>query len=205
MDGRSRLGWVLLGGGVAAVAVLAYRNATAVPRGNQDDAPGRTARRWRWGGMAVDGYSVTITRPRPELYAFWRRFQNLPQVMENVESVSESGEEARWTIRAPMDRTVEVVTRVVTDRPDEVIAWASVEGSEIETSGKVMFADHPGGRGTVVTAIIAWNPPFGMLGQLVAKVAGREPAAQSRHELKRFKMLMETGEIATAQSRVATT
>lgn len=209
MDGQMRtgpswLGWVLLGGGMAAVAVLAYRSATMPQRGNRDDAPGHTARRWQWGGMAVDGYAVTIARPRAELYDFWRRFGNLSQVMEAVEDVTETEDEARWTIRAPMGGTVEIMTRVVTDRPDEVIAWQSVEGSEIETSGKVMFTDAPAGRGTVVTAIIAWTPPYGLAGQLVAKVSGRDPAAQTRHELKRLKMLMETGEIATADSHLAT-
>jgi uncharacterized membrane protein len=89
----------------------------------------------------------------------------------------------------------------VTDRTDEVVAWRSVEGSQIDTSGKVTFADAPEGRGTIVTAIIAYDPPFGGLGQIVAKIAKREPALQLRQELKRFKMLMETGEIATAAHR----
>lgn len=202
MAGKSRVGWVILGGGIAALAVYAYANA-GQNRGNRDSAPGHTARRWRWGDYAVEAYTVTIARPRSELYAFWRRFQNLPQVMENVDSITEDGETTTWTIRAPMGQTVQVQTRIVTDQPDEVIAWRSVEGSEIDTSGKIMFTDAPAGRGTTVTALIAWNPPFGPLGQIVAKAAGREPAIQARHELKRFKMLMETGEIATAHRRPA--
>lgn len=202
MAGRNRAGWVILGGGVAALAVLAYVNAGR-PRGNQDSAPGHAARRWRWGGYAVEAYTVTIARPRSELYAFWRRFQNLPQVMENVDTITEDGDTTRWTIRAPMGQTVEVATRIVTDRPDELIAWSAVEGSQIDTSGKVMFADAPGGRGTQVTAIIAWDPPFGPLGQLIAKATARAPAMQARHELKRLKMLMETGEIATSARRPA--
>ncbi|MFD2104528.1 SRPBCC family protein [Tabrizicola soli] len=200
MAGRRALGWLILGGGIAAVAVLAWQSAQP-PRGNRDSAPGRTARRTRWGEYAVTGHSVTIARPRAELYAFWRRFANLPQFMANLDSVAEEEGLTRWTIRAPMGRTVEVRTRIVTDQPGEVIAWRSVEGSEIDTSGKVMFADAPAGRGTVVTAIIAWDPPFGALGQMVARASGRAPGVQSRHELKRFKMLMETGEIATARRR----
>jgi uncharacterized membrane protein len=123
--------------------------------------------------------------------------------MENVERIEEVGDLTRWTIRAPAGQTVTLDTRIVDDRPGELIAWRSVEDSDIRTDGKLILRDAPAGRGTIVTAIIAWVPPTGELGQLLAKLWGREPAVQSRHELKRLKMLLETGEIATARTSVA--
>ena len=168
-----------------------------------DSAPGRSARGIpRFGRHTVVGRTVTIGKPRGELYAFWRDFSNLPRFMENVESVREAAPgRTAWTVRAPGGRTVEVVTEVVEEREGELIAWRSVEASDIETQGRVAFRDAPGGRGTRVEAIIAYRPPAGELGRMAAKVFQREPAVQTRRELKRFKMLMESGEVATSQMR----
>lgn len=195
--------WVALG----AVAVAAGLGAAAfaardtVPR-EPDSAPGRTARRPRFGKFAVTGRTVTIRRHRREIYEFWRDFRNLARFMENVDEVEALPEDrVRWRIRAPLGQSVVVETRIVSDRPGEEIAWRSVKSSQIETEGKVMFRDAPAGRGTEVEAIIAYRPPMGELGRLVGKFTGREPAAQGRHELKRLKMLLETGEIATAANR----
>ncbi|AJE47296.1 SRPBCC family protein [Celeribacter indicus] len=190
--------------GVAVGGVLfgvTRRMATTAP-GMRDSAPGRTSRRSRYGDYAVIGRTVTINRPRSELYAFWRDFGNLPRFMENIEAVEVEGELSTWTIRAPAGE-IRVKTRIVSDRKDEEIAWRSVEGSEIDTEGKVMFRDAPGGRGTEVEAVVAYVPPAGELGRLVAKLFRREPELQGRRELKRFKMLMETGEVATAANRRA--
>ncbi len=193
--------WIALGvltlAGIGAIALqsrtLAHRPA--------DSAPGRTAKRQRFGKFAVTGRTVTISRPRQEIYEFWRDFQNLT-FMENVSTVTEIAPGVmRWTIKAPGDTTVDVDTRIVSDRPGQEIAWRSVDGSDIETEGKVMFRDAPGGRGTEVEAIIAYKPPFGEAGRLIAKLFGREPTVQGRRELKRLKMLLETGEIATSHNR----
>ena len=164
-----------------------------------DDAPGFTARR-SFGKYDVVGRSVTIRKPRHELYSFWRDFQNLPKVMENLESVRPSGTDGRsiWTIKAPGGRTVEVETEIAREVEGELIAWRSVEGSDIDTEGRVTFEDAPGERGTRVGLIIAYDPPGGEIGRMIAKTYLREPETQARHDLKRLKMLMETGEIATS-------
>lgn len=169
-----------------------------------DAAPGRTARRGRFGRYAVEGRTVTIARPRSEVYAFWRDFSNLPKVMENVDRVERSAEGHVWTVAAPGDETVKIRSRIVHDRPDEVVAWESTPDSDIETRGKIEFRDAPGGRGTEVTAIISYVPPGGRLGQIAAKLFQNEPAIQARRDLKRLKMWLETGEIATSQNRKAT-
>lgn len=191
--------------GVGALAFWYARNANKRNMGAPDSAPGRTSRQSRFNGMAVVGRSVTINRPRAELYAFWRDFSNLPGFMENVEAVEVRDDLTIWTIRAPAGSTVTVKSRVVADKENEQIAWRSVEGSDIETEGKVMFRDAPGDRGTVVEAIIAYRPPAGLAGKLIAKLFQAEPEVQSRRDLKRFKMLMETGEVSTSRNRKSET
>ncbi len=167
-----------------------------------DDAPPRTRRRPEEPG-AVVSRSVTINKPRQELYAFWRDFGNLPRFMENVRAVSVSGERTTWTIGAPLGATVEVVTEITEDRPGEIIAWRSIPESSIRTEGSARFMDAPAGRGTIVEASLRYDPPGGEVGRLIAKLFQREPAIQARRELKRLKMLMETGEIATSANRKA--
>jgi uncharacterized membrane protein len=96
---------------------------------------------------------------------------------------------------------VRIETEIVADRKGEEIAWRSTEGSEIDTEGKIEFRDAPAGRGTEVTAIVAYVPPMGELGRWVASAFQKEPSIQGRRELKRLKMLLETGEIATSRNR----
>lgn len=187
--------------GGLALGALASRRRREQPFG--DSAPGYTARR-DFGKFEVSGRTVTIRKPRAELFAFWRDFQNLVTVMENVESITPAAgakDRAVWRIKAPGGGDVEVETEVVREQADELIAWRSIEGSEIETEGRVMFSDAPGDRGTRVTLIVAYVPPAGQLGKAVAKLFLREPEIQARHDLRRFKMLMETGEIATSAAR----
>jgi uncharacterized membrane protein len=80
-----------------------------------------------------------------------------------------------------------------------VIAWASVEGSSVRNSGQVEFLDSPDGRGTIIRVSFSYEPPAGAIGQLIAKLFQKEPKDQARQDLRRFKQLMETGEVATAQ------
>ncbi|GGD55083.1 cyclase [Erythrobacter arachoides] len=168
---------------------------------SSDDAPGYTARRG-FGDYAVTGRTVTIRKPREELFAFWRDFGNLARFMENLEKVEQgAGGRSTWHIKAPAGQTVAVETEIVREQDGELIAWRSVEGSDIDTEGRVTFEDAPGERGTRVGLIIAYKPPAGALGQAAAKLFQREPETQARHDLKRLKMLMETGEIATSARR----
>ncbi len=164
-----------------------------------DDAPLRARKDDKDGDLTYVGRSVTINRPRAELFAYWRDFQNLPTFMSNVEKIEFTGTNvSKWTIRAPAGMTVELETEIVDVVEDSSISWRSTEGSQIKTEGRVTFTDASGNRGTIVTADIGYTPPGGDLGRAVAKLFMAEPNIQARHELKRFKMLMETGEIATA-------
>jgi uncharacterized membrane protein len=146
--------------------------------------------------------TVTVNRPRRELYAFWRDFRNLPLFMENIESVTEiEPTRSRWRVKAPANTSVEWESIITEDVPGEVIAWTSADDADIKNSGRIVFHDSTNGRGTLVTATIAYDAPGGALGKLFATLFQREPKAQARHELRRFKQLMETGEISTGASQ----
>ena len=191
-------------GAVGFGAFLTARSKATKP--SPDDAPDYTGRHSS-GELDVTGCTVTIMKPRQDLYAYWRDFQHLPGFMENVLDIRPLAgkDRANWRIRAPAGHTVDVVTEVSEDRVGEVIAWRSVEDSEIETEGRVTFTDAPGTRGTRVSLIIGYKPPVGAMGKIFAKAFRREPQIQARHDLKRFKMLMETGEIATSARNRAQT
>jgi uncharacterized membrane protein len=146
------------------------------------------------------GRSVTISRPRGELYAFWRDFKNLPHFMHNVHSVTINDPvHSHWVIEAPAGQTVEWDSQITHDEPDRLIAWQSLEGASVRNSGRVEFLDSPDGRGTVVRVTLTYDPPGGTVGKLMAKLFQKEPKVQARQDLRRFKQLMETGEVSTAQ------
>lgn len=142
--------------------------------------------------------AVTIARPASELYQFWRDQTQLAQVMENVVSiVPEGSDRFRWTVKAPGGKEVSWVAAITNDIPDRELTWQSEDGGDIANSGRVRF-ENAGDRGTLVRATIAYDPPAGVVGQLVAKLFQREPRIQARRDLHRFKQLMETGEISTS-------
>ena len=148
-------------------------------------------------GSSLVGRSVTIAKPAAELYAVWRDFTQLPSFMENVVSITPLDDKrTHWVVKAPGGKTVEWDARITDDRDGELIAWTSEEGADVPNSGRVEFKD-AGLRGTVVSATILYDPPAGVIGKIVAKMFQREPAIQARRDLRRFKQLMETGEIAT--------
>jgi len=167
----------------------------------QRDVAHEVAEERGWREAALAARTVTINRPRAELYAFWRDFRNLALFMENIESVT-PGDDRRshWVVKAPAGKTVEWDSVLVEEVENELLAWESVEGSGLRNAGRIEFRDGPPGRGTEVTATIVYEPPGGELGKLVAKLFQKEPKIQARRELRRFKQLMETGEISTAKT-----
>jgi len=152
-------------------------------------------------GDVLIGRSVTINRPREQLYAFWRDFTNLPRFMQNVHRVTiKDLTHSHWIIEAPAGKTVGWDSQITHDEPGSIIAWQSLEGASIRNSGKVEFLESPDGRGTVVRVTLIYDPPAGAVGKLIAKLFQKEPKVQARQDLRRFKQLMETGEVATAQA-----
>jgi uncharacterized membrane protein len=149
----------------------------------------------------VRAKSVTINRPPEEVYRFWRDFQNLPRFMQHLESVQVIDEKrSRWVAKAPAGMTVEWDAEITEDRPNEMIAWRSLEGAEVENSGFVRFALAPGNRGTEVKVEINYNPPGGVFGIGIAKLFGEEPEQQIKGDLARFKQVMEIGEVVQSDA-----
>ena len=161
-----------------------------------DDAP-VTASKTAKPDRALLAEAVTINRPAQELYDFWRNPANLVQVMDNIESIEPiDANRSRWTVKAPADGTVSWESVITHDVPGSEITWQSAEDADVANSGRIEFRE-AGNRGTVVRATIAYEPPGGKIGQMIAKLFQREPRLQARRDLHRFKQLMETGEIAT--------
>ena len=106
-------------------------------------------------------------------------------------------------VKAPAGRTVEWDAEVTEDRPDEAIGWKAAEGADIENSGTVRFEPGPAGRGTVVRVRLRYRPPAGALGAAVAKLFGEEPRQQAQEDLRRFKRVMEIGEVPTTEGQPA--
>jgi uncharacterized membrane protein len=150
------------------------------------------------------GRSVTVDKPREQLYAFWRDFENLSTFMHNVKSVTVIDQRcSHWVIDAPAGQTVEWDAEITRDEPGSLIAWRSLGGASVRNEGVVEFLDSPDGRGTVVRVTLTYDPPGGTVGKLIAKIFQKEPKVQARQDLRRFKQLMETGEISTAQPQDA--
>jgi len=144
--------------------------------------------------------SIMINRSPEELYQFWHNFQNLPRFMSHLESVQVTGNtRSHWVAHAPTGTTVEWDAEVIVDQPSEQITWRSLEGADVDNAGSVQFERAPGGRGTVVRVEIAYRPRGGVLGVGLAKLFGQAPAQQTQADLRRFKQVMETGEVVRSE------
>lgn len=147
--------------------------------------------------------TVTIQNKSPEeLYTYWRNFENLPTFMQKLQSVRIVNEtRSHWAAKSPMGNSIEWDAEMLIDRPNELITWASVPGADVENSGSVRFTPAYPGRGTEVKLVLEYSPPGGAITDAVAKVFNQSPEQQVVEDLRHFKMLMETGEIATTEGQ----
>jgi uncharacterized membrane protein len=147
---------------------------------------------------------ITVNRSLEEVYAFWRDFQHFPRLMTYVTSVEDVGpNQTHWKASLSTALNFEWDTELVEDRPNEVIAWRSVDGASMQNSGSVHFKPAPGEYGVEVTLNLDVNPPGGVLGDAVAMLAGAGPESLTSKALYRFKTLIEAGEIPTATPQPA--
>lgn len=152
--------------------------------------------------IRVEKTVTILTKSPAELYQFWRNFENLPTFMKHLKSVTTvTPTRSHWVANAPLGNTVEWDAEIATEQENRLIAWTSVENAEIDHSGFVRFQPAPQGRGTEVKVVMEYSPPAGVVGATVAKLFGEEPGQQIGDDLARFKMLMETGEIATTEGQ----
>jgi uncharacterized membrane protein len=103
-------------------------------------------------------------------------------------------------VKAPAGKTLEWEAVVTDDEPGRLIAWQSVEGADVASSGRIEFLDAAPGRGTMVRATFSYDPPAGWLGEWIAKLFQREPNVQARRDLRRLKQCLETGEVTSSAS-----
>ena len=147
---------------------------------------------------------ITVNRSADDCYRFWRDFENFPRFMKHLESVSVSDDKrSHWVARGPAGIAVEWDAEITADEEGELLAWSSLEGGDVENAGTVRFERAPGGRGTVVWIDMHYKPPAGRTGAMVARLFGEEPSQQIDEDLRRFKWLIETGEIPTSTGQAA--
>jgi len=145
--------------------------------------------------------AVAINMPPGELYRFWRNFENLPRIMAHLESVTVVDDRrSRWKAKAPAGQSVEWDAEIIREEPERLISWRSIDEATVPNAGSVHFADAGGDRGTVVRVVLEYQPPAGQLGRLVAKLFGEEPDVQVREDLRRFKSMMEAGEVPNSRA-----
>jgi uncharacterized membrane protein len=141
--------------------------------------------------------SITIHKPAPELYRFWRNFENLARFLDHLESVRVEGNRSHWVACGPLGSRFAWDAEVITERENELIGWRSLPGSEVDTAGSVHFRTLPGDRGTEVRVSLKYDPPAGRAGAAIAVLFGRSPQSQVREDLRRLKQYLETGEVPT--------
>jgi uncharacterized membrane protein len=185
-DDRSRLG----AAAAAVLGVTALDILCAQQLSRQRAAGGEVSPRVRVHRQ------VTIRRPIEDVYAFWRRFENLPRFMRHLDEVQELGNgRSRWTAIGPGGVRVTWDAAIERERRNELIAWRSLPGAFVAARGLVRFTKAPADRGTEVRVHLEYVPPAGHLGKAVATMLGREPSQQVGEDLHRFKQLMEAGEV----------
>ncbi len=187
----------LLGAGLAlAGAPLVYRGLTG-----------------RWPALAVRPAAptqveaaVTIARPAADLYAFWRKLENLPRFMHGVDAVIENGRRSHWVGHLQFGLRPQWDAEIVEDLPGRLVSWRSMPGAQVHNAGVVLFEELGGaaaGRGTVVRVIIDLVPNGAGLGRAVGRALRASTEQQVREDLRRFKCLMEAGEVPSTAGQPA--
>lgn len=145
--------------------------------------------------------SITVNRSPQEVYAAWRDFERFPRFMEWLESVRDVGNGlSEWTARLPVGGTISWTAVITEDRPGERIAWRAVDDAKVPNRGMVVFRPTAGGKATEVEVEMQYDVPGGRkLGALFAKLATRE---QIDGDLKRFKQVVETGEVVRSDASI---
>lgn len=147
--------------------------------------------------------TITVNRAADEVYRFWRNLENLPRFMSNLESVQVVDERrSRWAASGPAGKRFAWEAEITDDQPGSRISWCSVRGSDVHNHGTVRFETAPGGRGTVVTVELEYEPPAGVVGAAIAKAMGSEPGQEIAQDLRHFKQIMETGEVTHSDASI---
>lgn len=151
-------------------------------------------------GILVED-AITIYRPVSEVYSYWRNLENLPRFMDHLEEVQVVDRfHSHWIARGPLGMRVEWDAEVINDIPPTLLSWKSVGPSEVVSAGSVRFKP-AGEHATQVRVKLQYDPPAGKVGATVAWVFGEDPQNQIAEDLRRFKQLLEAGQVATGEYR----
>ena len=176
---------------VAAVTVLDFLCAERQTRADS-----------RYGARAEA--SMMVNRSPEECYRFWRNFENFPRFMRYLSSVRVTGDrQSHWVMQMPEGGRFEWDAEIDDDAPNERISWRSLPGSTVSHSGSVEFEAAPGGRGTIVRVQIDYGNLAHAIGAAAATLLGRDPEQIVRKELRRFKQVVEVGEVITTKGHSA--
>ncbi|HXS20286.1 MAG TPA: SRPBCC family protein [Steroidobacteraceae bacterium] len=146
--------------------------------------------------------SIVLSKSPEECYRFWRSFENLPRFMQSLESVRQLDERrSQWVAKGPMATRVQWTSEITADRPGEELAWRTLDDSGAAHAGSVRFEAGPAGRGTIVRVSLHYSPLGGALGAGLVRLLGHDPQSRIREDLRRFKQVMETGEIPTTRGQ----
>lgn len=189
-------------------AYLSWRGATghcalydALDTGSAEDEEDERLDAGGHDDVSTDA-SATIACPPDEVYAFFRRLENVPRFMAFIESVQEVDEtRSRWVARTPGGQVLDWEAEVLEDRPGELIAWRSRPGALVHHAGAVRFRPAPKGRGTEVRLDVEFEPPGAPLGRALAHVLGSATEYLAEEDLRRLKQILEAGETATTRGQ----
>jgi len=146
--------------------------------------------------------SIATAKSPEECYRFWRNIENLPRFMDSLESVQAVDERRfHWVARSSSSLKLEWDCEITEDRPGAALAWRTLNGAQLPNAGSVIFEPAPHGRGTIVRLSIHYSPVGGRLTAALAKLLRQDPQTQVEEDLRRFKQLLETGEIATTNGQ----
>jgi uncharacterized membrane protein len=133
---------------------------------------------------------IVIRRDTRSVYEFWRQLENLPSLMEHLESVVQIDPiRSHWVARGPFGLRVEWDAEIINEIPNRLLAWRSLEGADMVSAGSVRFRDTP--RGTEVIVTLQYSPPAGKAGAALGWFFGETPAQELREGLRRLRDRLE--------------
>ena len=200
---RSNKALGVLGAGLIARGTSGWCPITAAvdPDAYTEGDAGQTRRHLAGSRGVIVEDAITIHRPVSDVYSYWRNLENLPRFMEHLEEVRVTGRfHSHWVGRGPLGVLVEWDAEIINDIPPTLVSWKSVGQSDVVSAGSVRFKPE-GEHATQVHVKLQYDPPAGKLGATVAWLLGEDPQRQIAEDLRRFKQLIETGELATGNYR----
>lgn len=135
--------------------------------------------------------TIMVNAPANEIYSIWSNFENFPHFMKNMESVQKTGDGlSHWIMKGPLGVKLEWDARTTRMDENTRIAWNSLDGGSIKTSGQVTFNQMPEGN-TEITVTLHYVPPLGKLGETIAHLFDN-PEHKLEEDLANFKHYVES-------------